>query len=237
MDFFEAVAGRRSIRPFGKTAVPESVMQRAFEAAVLAPNSSNLQTWDFYWVRTPERLNQLRLDCLNQAAARTAQELVVVTADPARWRRAQPPLLEFVRSVGAPPSVARYYEDHIPKLYRLGPHWTLLRWLSFTWEGLKRSTMRGPLVRRDHEVIALKSAALACQNFVLAVTAQGFDTCMMEGFDPRRVRKHLGLPRTARIVMVIAVGKAPEPKPGATAPGGTWGPRFRLPLAEVVHRL
>lgn len=231
MDFFETVEKRRSIRPFGTDSVPEAVIRRAFEAAILAPNSSNLQTWDFYWVRKADAKAQLSTICLNQAAARTAAELIVVTADAERWRRSQPQVLRFVESVNAPGSVLRYYKSHIPKLYKVGPHWALLRFIKFWWDGLKAPMMRGPLTRRDQQEIAIKSAALAAENFVLGITAQGYDTCMMEGFDLWRLKKLLKLPRTTRVLMVIAVGKAPD------SGKGTWGPRFRMPLAEVVHEV
>jgi hypothetical protein len=49
----------------------------------------------------------------------------------------------------------------------------------------------------------------------------------MEGLDRVRVRKFLGLPRGAEINMAIAVGLGTE--------AGVWGPRFRVPLEEVVH--
>jgi nitroreductase len=48
----------------------------------------------------------------------------------------------------------------------------------------------------------------------------------MEGFDKKRVKKALGLPRGAEINMIISVGKGTEP--------GIWGPRFRVPYEEVV---
>ena len=82
MEFFEAVKNRRSIRKFTDENVPDSVVEKALEAAVLAPNSSNVQTWDFYWVRTPEKKKKLVSYCLNQSAARTAQHLVVIVGDP-----------------------------------------------------------------------------------------------------------------------------------------------------------
>ena len=70
-------------------------------------------------------------------------------------------------------------------------------------------------------------AALAAQNFVLAITAQGGATCMMEGFDESRVRKLLKLSSSSRVVTVLGIG--------FEAPRGTWGPQFRLPLEQVVH--
>jgi len=53
-DFVEAVRFRRSIRKYRPDPVDEAVMREAFELAFLAPNSSNMQCWDFYWVRTEE---------------------------------------------------------------------------------------------------------------------------------------------------------------------------------------
>ena len=42
---------------------------------------------------------------------------------------------------------------------------------------------------RDLQEIAIKSAALGAENFVLALEAQGFSSCMMEGHDESRVLK------------------------------------------------
>ena len=48
-DEFEKVArSRRSTRVFSGETVPENVMRRCIDLALLAPNSSNLQPWEFY---------------------------------------------------------------------------------------------------------------------------------------------------------------------------------------------
>lgn len=68
---------------------------------------------------------------------------------------------------------------------------------------------------------AVKSTALACENLILSLRAQGFDSCAMEGFDSVRVKKLLGLPRRgAEIVMVVGAG--------AGKPEGFYGPRIRF---------
>ena len=95
--------------------------------------------------------------------------------------------------------------------------------------GLFRPVPRGPYTKRGLQDVAVKSAALASENFVLAITAQGFSSCMMEGFDECRVRSLLKLPMSARVVMVIGVGKETD--------NGTWGPRFRLPTNQVVEKV
>ena len=231
MDFFDAVKARRSIRKFKEDPIPEEVMERALDAAVLAPNSSNMQTWDFYWVRTAEKKAALVEYCLKQSAARTAAELVVITADPALWQRSNPEMVKFTEEVNAPSSVKHYYKHLIPLTYR----WGLLnaavplKWLTTRLGSLKRPLTRGPHSLRDLQEVAIKSAALAAENFVLALSAQGYATCMMEGFDEPRVKGLLGLGDSCRVVMVVAAGLE-----GAR---GTWGPQFRIPKEKVVHRV
>ena len=51
MDYFDLVRKRRSVRKFLNEKVPEEVITKALKAALLAPNSSNLQPWEFYWVK------------------------------------------------------------------------------------------------------------------------------------------------------------------------------------------
>ena len=231
MELSAVIHSRRSVRQFESESVPKDVMTRAFEHAVLAPNSSNVQTWDFYWVRSERLKKDLVSACLNQAAARTSAELVVVAADHSRWRRAQAPLLKWARDIQAPKAVIDYYEKLIPLVYRTGPFnvFAPLKWIAFTVTGLFRPMMRGPVTSRDLSEVAIKSAALAAENFVLSLKDQGFDSCMMEGFDEKRVKALCRLKSPARIVMVIAVGKS--------KPSGTWGERFRLPLEDVIHEI
>jgi nitroreductase len=231
MDFFEVVTKRRSLRRFTEEQVLEESVYKAMEAAVKAPNSSNTQTWNFYWVQSSDKKQKLVEACLSQSAARTANQLFVVTADPTLWRRSQPGLIDWVETSQAPPMVHSYYKKLIPWMYRWGlfNSMGLLKWIATTVVGLFRPMMRGPYTKRDMQEVAIKSAALACENFVLAMVAQGYATCMMEGFDEQRVSKLLKLRRAERVVMVIAVGKEAE--------RGTWGRQFRLSLDEVFHRV
>ena len=55
MNFFEALNKRRSVRKFTNAEVPEAVMKKCLKASLLAPNSSNLQPWEFYWIRNNEK--------------------------------------------------------------------------------------------------------------------------------------------------------------------------------------
>lgn len=58
---------------------------------------------------------------------------------------------------------------------------------------------------------------------------EGFDSCPMEGYDSKRIKKILGLPRDAVVVMVIAAGKR--------ARGGIYGERLRFDRTLFVKKV
>lgn len=231
MDLFQVIERRRSIRKFGSAPVPYQVVKQALDMALLAPNSSNLQTWDFYWVRSPEEKAKLVSACFGQTAAKTAGELIVVAANPRLWRRSWDRLKDFNNEFNAPRSVRAYYEAILPRTYNpIFPRILFpLRKLMFVIAGWFRPVPRTPHSKRDLEETCIKSAALAAENFVLAITAQGYGSCMMEGFDEVRVRRLLKLKKPARIAMVIGVGE--------DTGEGIYAPRFRLPSKEVIHEI
>ncbi|WP_413560446.1 nitroreductase family protein [Bdellovibrio sp. HCB209] len=227
MEFFDAVRARRSIRKYTPDIVPNEVMEQALDAALLAPNSSNMQTWRIYWIHETETKKKIAHACMNQGAARTAQELVVFVADPSTWKVAQEANLKHL-GPNARKDVITYYKVLMPFLYS----WRFLapvKWLVFNIMGLIKPVVRKPWSSRDISEVAVKSTALASENFMLAISAQGYDTCPMEGFDERRVKKILKLSCRASVVMIISVGKRDE--------GGLAGERFRLPKEMVIKKI
>ena len=58
---FQAIVNlRRSNRKFdANIPVPDEVIKRSLDAAILSPNSSNMQLWEFYWISSPEKLEEL----------------------------------------------------------------------------------------------------------------------------------------------------------------------------------
>ena len=227
MKFFEAVERRRSVRLYTSELVPAQVVDKAIDAALLAPNSSNMQTWRIYRVKSNDKKKSLIEACLDQGAARTAAELLVFVADAATWKVAQKAIIASIED-NPRKDLHTYYKKLMPVLYG----WRILaplKWLGLNFIGLIRPTPRGPWSSRDISEVCIKSCALACENFMLAVAAQDFDTCPMEGFDEARVRRILNLGHRARVVMVISVGRRD--------PRGIWGERFRLPRGTVVSTI
>lgn len=228
MEFFEVVNSRRSIRKYSDKKVPPEIMKKAIDAALLAPNSSNMQTWQFHWVRTEQKKKDLVIACMNQSAASTAQELLVISVRPSIWKKTSKDILQFGIPAGLEQKFYPYYKKLMPLLYGfqfLAP----VKWLLFNVMGIFKPTPRKPWSLRDREETCIKSAALACQNFMLAISAQGFDTCPMEGFDEARVKNILNLKFSDRVVMVISVGERVD--------RGLWGARYRSPKNWFVFEV
>lgn len=207
---------------------------RSLERAVLAPNSSNLQAWEFHRIHGEEMLFRAATACLNQRAARTAREMVAVVVRSDLWRRRRDWILKDWHATypGAPPhrvaKMERYYRRLLPLVYRDDPFrlGALVRWIGTSVRGLLQPTQRITSAC-DVRIIGHKSAGIAAGFFMLSMTAEGYDTCPMEGFDRVRMKRLLGLPRKAEIAMVVACG------PGTSK--GIYTQRARLPMEEVVR--
>jgi nitroreductase len=224
MEFNDVIIRRRSVRKYTETQVPEQVIRQSIRHALLAPNSSNLQPWEFYWVRDPQKKQELVNHCLGQSAARTAKELIVVAARLDTWNRNRKLLIESEKRTGKQPRLLNYYGKVIPVVYFLDPINILgfSKWLFTSVAGLFRPVPRMGFSRSSLFESITKTTALACENFMLSIVSQGFSCCPMEGFDETRVKALLKLPqRNSHVVMVISVGEQ--------AVDGIWGDQVRLP--------
>ena len=233
--FDEIVRTRRAVRKFHPTDYDPNAVTRSLERAHLAPSSSNMQLWEFYRVCQPETMKLLSRFCMGQNTTETAREMIVVVARPDLWRRRAQSNFNFVKeNLGDRPafkgrSALSYYSKLMPVLYNndvLGIRGGIKKMVAW-FIGLRRPMVR-EVTGSDMRVVMHKSAALAAQTFMLSMVAEGHDTCPVEGFDSVRVKRLLDLPRRAEINMVITCGKR--------IPEGIYGPRFRVPLSEVVFQ-
>ena len=230
VEFTKLVEARRSVRKYTAEKIPDDIVNACLDLALLAPNSSNLQTWEFYRVTTPAVKEKMIHACFSQSAAKTSAELIVCVARRDHWRKHSKQMLaEFKKLPVETPKIAlTYYGKLVPFVYTVG--WfnilTPFKWLMNTVMGTFRVVPRDPISTFGINTWAAKSCALACENLMLAFRAYGYDTCPMEGFDAWKVRSALGLPWAAEITMVISAGKR--------ADGGIYGPRMRFPREQFV---
>ena len=83
MDFFALIQARRSVRAFGAKPVPEELLKRVLEAANAAPSAGDLQAYEIYVVRKPERRKKLAEAALWQDFVAAAPVVLVFCANPA----------------------------------------------------------------------------------------------------------------------------------------------------------
>jgi len=232
-EFIKVVEGRRSVRVFTEEKIPESVVRSCLEMALLAPNSSNLQPWEFYWVRDPDKKKQLVEACFSQPTARTAAELIVSVGRIGTWKKHCQEMLElFEKGDQKPPkSVTTYYKKLAPFVYTQGPLsiFGFFKKILFFIMGFFKPVPREPTSKSDMKIWASKTCALACENLMLAFRAYGFDSCPMEGLDSKRVAKILNLPSDAFVVMAISAGKRSDK--------GVYGPRIRFPKEKFIFEV
>lgn len=232
--FKKAVQGRRAIRAFDGAPVPEEVMRDCFSDAILAPSASNLQSYEFYWVRDAEKKISLGKLCLNQPGATTAGDLIVVVSRVDLWKTHLEKLTDMMTDNGRKPmkgAVKDYYEGIIPMLMKTDP-WgfnNLKRRLMFWYKGRSEPTVHEPITRADHRIYGHVQASLAAGNLMLSLAAHGHESCPMSGIDKRGIAKLLGLPAKAEITMVICAGTG--------KPEGLLSPRTRLPFGELVKEV
>lgn len=227
MEFFEVIKRRRSCRKFKDVKVPDGAIETALDAALKAPNSNNMQCWEFYWVKSNDKKSALVKACLSQDPAKTANHLIVAVSRADLWKRNQQLWLEHLKTSSNTSLKVKY--STIQNAFEHG-FCNLIGYLKKIKMWLKSFTspqMRTPFSFRDLQEVYIKTTALACENFMLAIYAQGYGCCPMEGFDEVRVKNILALPYGARVVMVIGVGEID--------PSGIFGEQFRHPPSYFLH--
>ena len=236
----DAINYRRSVRIYDpEKKIDSALVKKCIYQASLAPNSSNMQLWEFYHIKSKEAIQKIAPLCFNQNAARTAEELVIFVTRKDLWKKRKNSNLQMIDRIFPPKpkseqssreKVSRnYYGKLIPFAYSdfLGI-FGFLKYLMILVIGLFKPIFR-EVRNSDMRIVAHKTCALAAENFMLSMAAEGYDTCPMEGSDTWRVKKVLNLPRGAEINMIVSCG--------IRKPEGVYGDRFRIPFKEVYKQV
>jgi nitroreductase len=242
MNLEEVLNYRRSVRNYQTdNDLDTAKVKHCLEMATLAPSSSNMQLWEFYHVTDKELIKKLAHASLSQSAVATANQLVVFVTRRDLFRSRAKKVLQserenIKRNSPADRQAKRiqgveiYYGKMIPFLYArfFGLLGLFRKLLTFTV-----SLFRPMFVNtseNDQRIVVHKSCALAAQTFMIAMANESYDTCPLEGFDSRRVKKLLNLPDGAEVNMIVSCGIRNGNK-------GIFGDRFRVPFDEVYREI
>ena len=185
----EAIHYRRSVRIYDSLKpIDTTIVKKCLKQASLAPNSSNMQLWEFYHITSKDIIAKIAPFCFNQNAAKTAQQLVVFVTRKDLWKQRAKSNLKFIdKNFGANnqkamqtkrEKVARnYYEKIIPFAYVdflgvLG----FLKYIMILVIGLFKPIYR-EVRNSDMRIVTHKTCGLAAENFMLSMAAEGYDTC------------------------------------------------------------
>ncbi|MBP1677239.1 MAG: putative nitroreductase [Bacteroidetes bacterium] len=242
MNLDEVLNFRRSVRNYAQDKpLDTGKVKHCIELATLAPSSSNMQLWECYHITHKDLIEKMAVACLSQSAVSTANQLVVFVTRRDLFRKRAKQVLEFERGNILRTSPAERQEKRIKdrEMY-YGKMMPFLYGRFFGLLGLFRKILTESVSlfrpmftntsESDQRIVVHKSCALAAQTFMIAMANEGYDTCPLEGFDSKRVKKLLKLPHGAEINMVISCGIRNGNK-------GIWGERFRVPFEEVYKSL
>jgi nitroreductase len=218
----EAIQYRRSVRIYdAEKIINTAIVKKCIAQATLAPNSSNMQLWEFYHIISKDLIAEIAPFCFNQNAAKTAKQLVVFVTRKDLWKKRAKANLDFMDAnfgtknpkskQSSREKVARnYYGKIIPFAYAdfLGV-FGFLKYLLMFIIGLFKPVYR-EVRNSDMRNVVHKTCGLAAQNFMISMAAEGYDTCPMEGADTLRIKKLLKLPFGAEINMVFLAALEPK---------------------------
>ncbi len=220
---------RRAIRDFDGLPIDDHLIEEALHEAMMAPSSGNLQPYRFLWVKNPGLKATVAQACNDQRAAKSATTLIVLVTE---HNLGLETLILFTKALAKDQTITdktrTYHQMQTKKLQQQ------LRWLPLMlWSPLK--ALAAALVPTLHlfplgpsgvSHWAARNSIYAAQNLLLALTAQGLDSCPMEGFNALKVVKLLGIKRTMTIPVVIAVGRR--------APDAVVDPQWRRSFEQAV---
>lgn len=195
MDLFDSIQGRKSIRRFKQTPVPDEDIKKILDAGRRAPSANNTQPWSFIVVKNRTVLKQMA------DAARQMIDRMIPYAESEKQaqRLAAYKGNYYTFFENAPVVIAVLMEG-----YDAGTDRVLAK-MGYSPEDIKRLR---PLP-------GLQSVAAAIENMLLAIHALGYGSCWMTGplVAQEAFETLLGFGKEKSIVALLPVGVPDENPP------------------------
>ena len=207
MELFDAIQGRKSIRRFKQTPVPDEDIKKILDAGRFAPSANNTQPWGFVVIKDKALLAKMA-----DAVREMIDRMLPFADDEKQAKR----LAAYKGSYytffeHAPVVIAVYMEGYNAGTDRL----------------LAKMGYSAGDIKRLRPLPGLQSVSAAIQNMLLAVHALGYGSCWMTGplVAQEAFEKLLGYDKDKFIAALLPIG-VPDENPPA---------RSRKPLEEVVR--
>ena len=206
MELFDAIQGRKSIRRFKQTPVPDEDIAKILDAGRLAPSANNTQPWSFVVIRDKAMLRKMA-----DAAREMIDRMIPFAENEKQAQRLAAYKSNYYTFFEHAPVVIAVFME----AYDAGTD-SLLAKMGYAADDIKRLR---PLP-------GLQSVSAAIEHILLAVHALGYGSCWMTGplVAQEAFEKLLGFGKEKSIVALLPVG-VPDENPPA---------RGRKPLEEMM---
>jgi nitroreductase len=207
MDLFDAIQGRKSIRRFKQTPVPDEDIRKILDAGRLAPSANNTQPWSFIVIKDRAVLKNMAV------ATREMVDRMIPFAESDK----QAQRLAAYKS--------NYYTffEHAPVVIAV----CMGAYDAGTDKLLAKMGYAAEEIKRLRPLPGLQSVSAAIQNMLLAIHALGYGSCWMTGplVAQEAFETLLGYGKEKFIAALLPVG-VPDENPPA---------RSRKPLDELMR--
>lgn len=177
-----AAHARRSVRQYAPEPIPRAALQQILETLALAPSAFNVQPWRVVVVEEPALKTQLAAVAYNQRQVTSAPTVLVFYTDMA--------------DVMA--TVSEVVHPGMPADQQANMQAMILKSLS---------------AMNDHDRAGWGAVQgnIGLGFLLLAAAGLGYQTSAMAGFQPEGVKQLLGLPASAHVNALVAIGTGTEP--------------------------
>lgn len=188
MEFEKIVMERYATKLFDKRRLPEPTVNKLLEIIRYAPSSFNIQPWVVQIITEQDMKEKLSGASWNQPQVTSCSHLLIFCADTDILANIEE-LEKLMIGNGAKPSEIKQFIDMMKNFEKGLDSNQKLAW-------------------------AQRQTYLALGNAVNGAKSLGFDSCPMEGFDPKEYSKILNLPGNIVPTALCPIGYAKDkPKP------------------------
>ncbi len=184
MNFTEIVTKRYAVKKFDGRIVPQEQIDHLLELIRLAPSSFNIQPWHIYVVSDQAIKQEIQAVAWNQHQVGTSSHVLVFCADSDILKNINALELLMIEKGASKESIADYIQ-------------------------MMRNFEKG-MTPEAKLAWAQRQLYLALGNAVNGAKSLGFDSCPMEGFDPKALALILKTPHHIVPTALCPIGYAAD---------------------------
>lgn len=183
----DVIKERHSVRKYDPDfKIPQHEIEGILKDAIMAPSSSNLQSWRFLVIQDQETKKELRTIANNQEQVETSSAVIAVLGDKEMYKNAE-------------------------KVYRSANEAGFMDEANMNRLIESTNNLYPNAPEEIRKQIASFDAGLVTMQLTLIAKDRGYDTVIMGGFDKQKFAENFNIQERFFPIVLIALGKAAAP--------------------------